>query len=609
MPVLRLVNFREYGILVTDRGIYTAYQCEYNKEVQKNTKKKYYVKSSWLNFKGLKSVRDNYTTSSSPLVSIFWTSINNKGKKQYGSLTLHNTIAESVLALCKQVIESGISAAMYDNTIYEDNRALEAAQLQQKNLEQQLKTESVENNIQTAAVNANNSALNNAFNEVKNYMNGSRGGGYAAEYANNASDRLLGKNVESTAQVLDSRGRQVKNGADRTVDGLEIQTKYYKTAQESIGAAFENKQARYIRSDGSGKMMPIEVPRDQYDEALKLMQKRINDGQVPGIELGEDAASYVKKGIYTYTQANNTAISGTIESLAVDSATGVVYTTNAAGISALMTFATQIWHGKSVTDAAQSSLAIGTKVLGTGAVIYIATMQLTRDKIANPLIKDTLADGTLKSVGSFANPIASISESIVTQIQRSAIAKTQLGNIFGLTRLTSQQFIAGTLAGVITFGPDLIKALNGKISGSQLFKNSTVAAAGIVGAGVGNTIAPVIGGIIGGAVAGYVAKKIADEFVKDDAISMFQILKEEFIEQVSLANLTNDELDRIVSMTVGNEDLSTMLENMYASENYRYYASERIVRPAIKSVLSKRKKITQKAYIEGLTNVLLAEQV
>ncbi|WP_225969625.1 hypothetical protein, partial [Treponema pedis] len=95
-------------------------------------------------------------------------------------------------------------------------------------------------------------------NEVKSYMNGARGGGYAAEYGNNVIDRLSGKKVNNMAQELEN-GHQKLHGADRNVNGINIQTKYYKSASESIGAAFEHKQALYLNDDGT--MMQIEVPR------------------------------------------------------------------------------------------------------------------------------------------------------------------------------------------------------------------------------------------------------------------------------------------------------------------------------------------------------------
>lgn len=92
-------------------------------------------------------------------------------------------------------------------------------------------------------------------NEVKSYMNGARGGGYAAEYGNNAIDRITGNSVKNMAQELEN-GHQKLHGADRNVNGVNIQTKYYKTASESIGAAFEHKQAIYLNDDGSMMSCP-----------------------------------------------------------------------------------------------------------------------------------------------------------------------------------------------------------------------------------------------------------------------------------------------------------------------------------------------------------------
>ena len=72
--------------------------------------------------------------------------------------------------------------------------------------------------------------------ELKKLMNGSQGHGYAAEYANNTLDRILGKNVINAAQQLDSSGRQIKDGADRIVNGVEYQSKYRKDALTTLGS-------------------------------------------------------------------------------------------------------------------------------------------------------------------------------------------------------------------------------------------------------------------------------------------------------------------------------------------------------------------------------------
>mgnify|MGYP007101916778 CR=1 FL=1 len=216
--------------------------------------------------------------------------------------------------------------------------------------------------------------------EVKNLMNGARGGGYAAEYGNNAIDRLTGNKVENLAQDLEN-GHQKLHGADRNVNGVNIQTKYYKSASESIGAVFEHKQALYLNDDGT--MMQIEVPRDQYNQAVQEMQKRIKTGQVPGETNPENAKNYVRKGHFTYTQANNIALAGSIEGIAVDISQGIVCSLPGAGITFALSFASAVWHGQDIKEAAKQSTLSGLKVMGKSAAIYTLTMQLSRDKIIN----------------------------------------------------------------------------------------------------------------------------------------------------------------------------------------------------------------------------------
>lgn len=57
---------------------------------------------------------------------------------------------------------------------------------------------------------------------------------WAAEDANAMADRLKGKRVDQVGRDNSA------NGADRIVNGVKIQTKYCKTASESVGAAFNN---------------------------------------------------------------------------------------------------------------------------------------------------------------------------------------------------------------------------------------------------------------------------------------------------------------------------------------------------------------------------------
>lgn len=440
--------------------------------------------------------------------------------------------------------------------------------------------------------------------ETKGYLNGNQKGGYAAEYGNNTIDRVLGKKVESTAQVLDENGRQVKAGADRTVDGIEIQTKYYKTARESIGAAFKNGEPIYIRQDGSGKMMQIEVPRDQYPEALIEFQKKIDSGQIPNISPGEDAKNYVRRGHWTYGQAWNIAKAGTIESLTVDMEAGAVSSINAGSMTSIITFAQAIWSGFTVDESVEISLRAGFNVMGRSTMIYTLTMQLSRKEFGNVFVRQYTKDKIYKGQEGINNPIYNISNNIADKISSSTFATTKVGQKIGINTLDSRTVISNTVMGIIVFGPDICKAVSGKISTKQLFKNSAISVGGMAGAEIGNAIVPVLGGIIGGVVGGYIVKNTLDNFIEDDAKIMFRILKEEFLDVIMQISLTPEELNIVVSQTVANEHLDKMLQNMFQSGDARNYARDAIVQNAIQNILSKRKYISKQMQYDGLKNFI-----
>mgnify|MGYP004652700097 FL=1 len=69
-----------------------------------------------------------------------------------------------------------------------------------------------------------------------------QGHGYAAEQANNLYDFLTGKDAKIVG------GDNAKDGPDRMVNGVNIQTKYCHDAASSVQAAFENGQCRYVNA-------------------------------------------------------------------------------------------------------------------------------------------------------------------------------------------------------------------------------------------------------------------------------------------------------------------------------------------------------------------------
>ena len=102
-----------------------------------------------------------------------------------------------------------------------------------------------------------------------------RGHGFVAEDANTLIDKLMGRKASVVGD------NNAKNGADRIVDGISIQTKYYTTGKGAINACFDKDgKFRYLIN---GKPMQIEVPKDKYDEAVQTMAEKIRQGKVPGV--------------------------------------------------------------------------------------------------------------------------------------------------------------------------------------------------------------------------------------------------------------------------------------------------------------------------------------
>lgn len=165
-------------------------------------------------------------------------------------------------------------------------------------------------------------------------VNTTTGHGEMAEEALTLLDKL-DKNIKK-AEVVGRTNE--KNGADRLVDGIKIQTKYYATGNGCIKACFDSKtgEFRYFNNDGSP--MLIEVPKDKYAEAINAFRNKILEGKVKGVTNPDDASKYIKQGKLTYNQAKNLCKPLTIESLTYDAATGAINCTFALGITFLSTF-------------------------------------------------------------------------------------------------------------------------------------------------------------------------------------------------------------------------------------------------------------------------------
>lgn len=437
-----------------------------------------------------------------------------------------------------------------------------------------------------------NSDMNAAAMETHmDKFHAAQGHGYAAEQANHLYDTLTGKD----ATIIG--GDNAKNGGDRLVDRVIIQTKYYQTASGSVSAAFDGGRYRYINADGTP--MQLEVPSDQYEKAVELMARRIRNGQVPGITDPAEAKALVRRGQFTYQQTVNIVKFGTIESLTFDAAHGAVVSTSAFGISTVLTFAQCLWRGDSVDLAVENALCSGMRIGGVAFANTVITAQLARTAL--PKLMAAPTDAAIRVLG----PKTSASIANALRDGANIYGAAAMSNVSKLLR--GNLITSGTML-VLLSARDIGNAFQGRISGQQLFKNIATTAGGIAGGTAGvlvgrfalNLIAPgageiaaiavtLAGGALGGGAGGSAVNAVVGKFVEDDAVAMTGIIKESFCRQAQAYLLTQEEIDILL------EDLGLALSgeallDMFASADHRAYA-DRLVQEQIERLIRGRARI------------------
>ena len=433
-------------------------------------------------------------------------------------------------------------------------------------------------------------AAANATQYAENVVLGAeRGHGFAAEKANHLFDKVTGKDAELIG------GDNVKNGADRLVDGIEIQTKYCRTGSKCVEECFDDGKFRYLNSNGVP--MQIEVPSDKYDAAIQSMKNRISKGQIPGITDPNEAENIIRKGSFTYEQARNIAKFGTIESITYDAVNGAVVAVSAMGLSATVTFAYSVWSGEDLDTALQQACYSGLKVGGVVWVSGILSAQLGRTGLESALRSGT--DVIVKQLGSktsalIANSLSTSGKAIYGAAAMNNVSKLMRGNIVTAVATT-----------VVISSVDIYRIFDGTISGGQLFKNVTTTAAS-VGAGtagyfgtiaaaswafgpIGGIAGAIVGGVgavVTGSIGSNAANAILDEFIEDDAEIMFSVFKEVLTEQAANFLLNETEIND-VSKKINNIDFGDEMRNMYSSSNRKSY-SVSIIKPIIVRVVADR---------------------
>lgn len=425
----------------------------------------------------------------------------------------------------------------------------------------------------------------------------SQGHGFAAERGNNLIDRIKGNN----ARVVGDNN--VKNGADRIISRggktIYIQTKYCQTASASVGACFENGTYRYL--DPNGKPMQVEVPRDQYADAVTEMRNRIKAGEVPGVTDPNEAENLVRKSNLTYKQAVNLAKPGTVESLTYDAANGTVAAAGAFGISTLLNYAVLRLNGIDRKDAAKTSAIEGVR---TGAGVFATAViagQLSKTGVMNVFKPST--EALTRALGE------DFSKALLKAFGQEVIAQEGESVALSATKQAAELLRSEALVAVVTLivfsVPDGIDLFRGRISKKQFVKNFAVSAvavaAGIAGYGVGGFVSSLVvpgvgtvpGAIVGSILLGtggaFLADKIADYITDDDADEMYKIFESRFQQNCEDYLVSEEEANNILSELNG-KLTKDAFKDMYQSEDREKYVDDMLV-PLFDAEVKKRAKI------------------
>lgn len=424
-----------------------------------------------------------------------------------------------------------------------------------------------------------------AHNDKLLRFNGRQGHGYAAEQGNNLYDTINGRNAEILGDD------NAKNGPDRMVDGQLIQTKYCQNANASVNSGFKNGKYRYL--DSNGNPMQLEVPSDQYDEAIRIMEEKIRKGQVPGCKNPKDASKIIRKGNITLKQAINIAKAGTVESLVFDAVHGAVIGLSAAGISSTIVLARALWNGEDLDTALDIAMYSGIQAGGITFVTSVISSQITKTGVSNLLIE----------------PSNELVKLLPSTVRKQLLAAIRDGApIYGaaasknLAKLLRGNFITQVVTVLVLSSNDIFHYAQGKISGKQLFKEVTTLVSGLIGGGVvGVLLAPlgpvgvIIGSIIGTGLSSEAMRRLLNQFIEDDAVKLIEIVNNRFAILANEYLLSKCELDLVVEVLRGCLVYSKLLE-MYASKDRIIFADE-LVEKCITSVIIWR------------TNIFIPDQV
>lgn len=393
---------------------------------------------------------------------------------------------------------------------------------------------------------------NAANNGVTEKFHAVRGHGFAAERANHLYDSVL---PGSSAELVGDNN--AKDGADRIVGGIQIQSKYCASGAKCVRECFRDGKFRYY---ADGKPMQIEVPSDLYEDAVRAMERRIEKGEVAGISDPKQARSIIRRGHITYAQARNIAKAGTIESLTYDATTGAISALPGASVTGVVSF----WNACESGCAPKEAVLIAAKsvggVVGKNAAINLAASQATKLGL-NAALRPA-AKTVVEAVGFKGASLLATAANGGSKVLTGAAAQS------AATKFLTSNAVTGAATTVILSASDLVDVFRGRMSTGEFAKNLTHTvggvAGGVVGAaaagaaagsvipGAGTAVGGVIGfiggtigNILGSSGARTLTSALSDEEFEPETVDVMDVLEGAFKHKGQEYRLTRDEADAV----------------------------------------------------------------
>ena len=443
--------------------------------------------------------------------------------------------------------------------------------------------------------------------------------GFMAEDANSLHDRWQHKKVEDIGR------NNEKNGADRIVDGVYIQTKYYDTAAKTINSAFdvETGMYRYYQKT-DGKPMLLEVPKDQYEQVVNLMREKIKEGKVAGVTDPEEAQTLVKAGCVTFKQARNIAKAGNIDSLLFDAKQSVVSAASSLGISFIINFALLKYKEIDTGDALKISFVESIKTGGSVFISSVLVRQFFKTAMGRGLLTTSTqaSKSAVNSVYNYAlgkDTIHKFAAVICEKHVTGVAAKNVVIKFFRTNVIVNTTFI------LINTVPDFIKFMDNRMSWKELTASITRSMVGFAAFTAGFSVAsrfplPVPMKMIIPALTGILSSLAASDVV-------FRLLKtnkerkEYNIIQEAIQDLCNDYMiinedefdacmEEIQKRDIINEDFITHIKVRETDKIQKAYVYTRL-KGCFLYVINKREQIvvpTEKQLMHELDRIDMSEE-